>query len=170
MIIREATIDDAQFIALLARITFDESFGHLFRDRQDLLTYFEKTFSVQKVKSSIEKENNIFWIAFVDNLPVAYAKLKLHSPNEFLKKEATAQLQKIYVLKDFLSQKIGLHLQMRMLDKAKEYDKKHIWLSVLHSNERAINFYIKNDFKQVGKHSFSIGQEDFLFIAMAKEF
>ena len=43
-----------------------------------------------------------------------------------------------------------------MLDKAKEYDKKHIWLSVLHSNERAINFYIKNDFKQVGKHSFAI--------------
>jgi len=169
MIIREATIDDTQPIALLARITFDESFGHLFRDRQDLLTYFEKTFSVQKIKNSIKNENNVFWIAFVDDLPVAYAKLKLHSPSEFLKKKATAQLQKIYVLKDFLSKKIGLHLQMHMLDKVEEFDKKYLWLSVLHTNERAINFYIKNDFKQVGKHSFSIGKEDFLFIAMAKE-
>ena len=169
MIIREATISDVESIALLARVTFDESFGHLFRDRQDLLTYFEKTFSVEKIKNSIEKENNLFWIAFVDDLPVAYAKLKLHSSNEFLKKDATAQLQKIYVLRDFLSQKIGLHLQKHMLDKAKECGKKHIWLSVLHTNDRAVNFYLKNDFRQIGQHSFSIGKEDFLFIAMTKE-
>jgi hypothetical protein len=38
----------------------------------------------------------------VDNLPVGYAKLKLHSPTAQFGRPDVAQLQKIYVLQDFL--------------------------------------------------------------------
>ena len=37
--IRLAKKEDAQFIALLGRITFTETFGHFFRVKQDLLDY-----------------------------------------------------------------------------------------------------------------------------------
>lgn len=168
MHIREATEKDAAAIALLARITFDEAFGFLFRNRKELLSYFDTTFSVEKIKSSIRKKSNVFWIAFVDDLPVGYAKLKLHSSNDFIEDKNTAQLQKIYVLKDFLAQRIGHHLQALLLQKAKESGAKSIWLSALHSNQRALNFYLKNNFKEVGAHTFSIGQENFLFKVMYK--
>ncbi|TYP98091.1 ribosomal protein S18 acetylase RimI-like enzyme [Tenacibaculum adriaticum] len=169
MKIREATFEDAEVISLLARVTFDETFGHLFKDRQDLLDYFDRTFSVQKLRNSIASKNNKFWLAFVNELPVGYAKLKVHSLSEFiLQKERVSQLQKIYVLKDFLSKKIGFQLQETLLSKAKELNSKIIWLSVLHTNERAINFYLKNGFSSVGKHIFSIGKEDFEFVAMGK--
>ena len=167
--IRLAKKEDAQFIALLGRITFTETFGHFFRDQKDLIDYYNLTFSVQKVEDGIKKPNNVFFIAFINRLPVGYAKLKLNSKSEFIESTNTCQLQKIYVLKDFLSMKIGFELQNLLLKKTKELGYDNIWLSVLNSNERAINFYKKNGFEKIGDHDFQIGKENFEFIAMKKE-
>ena len=167
--IRLANKEDAKFIALLGRITFTETFGHFFRDKQDLLNYYNSTFSVEKIENGIAKPNNVFWIAFANRLPVGYTKLKLNSKSEFIDSTNICQLQKIYVLKDFLSMKIGLELQNLLLKKAQELKFKEIWLSVLNINERAINFYKKNGFEKIGNHDFQIGKENFEFIAMRKE-
>ena len=167
--IRLAKKEDAPFIAFLGRITFTETFGHFFRDKQDLLDYYNLTFSVEKIENGIEKPNNVFWIAFVNRLPVGYAKLKLNSKSEFMKSKNICQLQKIYVLKDFLSMRIGFELQNLLLKKSKELKFNKIWLSVLNSNERAINFYRKNGFEKIGNHDFQIGKENFEFVAMKKE-
>jgi diamine N-acetyltransferase len=167
--IREAKIDDAEFIALLGRVTFTETFGHLFRNRNELLDYYNKTFSIKKIKNSLNKSNTHYWIAFVNELPVGYSKLKLNSQSEFIAQKNTSQLQKIYVLKDFLSMKIGLELQNKLINKAKNKQSDFIWLSVLHSNKRAINFYTKNGFVEIGNHNFQIGIENFEFIVMSKK-
>ena len=167
--IRLAKKEDAPFIALLGRTTFTETFGHFFRDQQDLIDYYNVTFSVQKIEAGIEKPNNVFWIAFVNRLPVGYAKLKLHSNSEFVESKDVCQLQKIYVLKDFLSMKIGFRLQDLLLKKAKELNFNNVWLSVLHSNERAINFYRKGGFEKIGNHDFQIGKENFEFVAMGRQ-
>lgn len=167
--IRIAGKGDARYIALLGRITFTETFGHLFRDRNDLKEYCEATFNVDKVEASLQKSSSVFWIAFSDRLPVGYAKLKLNSPSVFMKAGKICQLQKIYVLKDFLSLRIGFQLQEQMLLKAREIGFSKIWLSVLEENERAIRFYEKNGFTVIGKHNFQIGKEHFEFLAMSKE-
>lgn len=166
--IRLANKDDSKFIALLGRVTFTETFGHFFSDKQDLLDYYNSTFSVDKIENSFSKPNNVYWIAFVDRLPVGYAKLKLNSQSEFMSERNVCQLQKIYVLKDFLSMKIGFELQNLLLNKAIEKKISKIWLSVLKSNERAINFYLKNGYMEIGNHDFQIGKENFEFIAMSK--
>ena len=167
--IRLARKEDAPFIALLGRTTFTETFGHFFRDQNDLIDYYNLTFSVQKIENGIKKPDNLFWIAFANRLPVGYAKLKLYSPSEFVESKAVCQLQKIYVLKDFLSMKIGFGLQDALLKKAKELTFDTVWLSVLHSNERAINFYKNSGFGQIGDHDFQIGKENFEFIAMSTQ-
>ena len=165
---RIALPSDAPSIALLGRITFSETFGHLFREPQDLKDYLEKTFSVDKIEAGLRKENNVFWISFIDRLPVGYAKLKLHSSSPFIEDQDVCQLQKIYVLKDFLSHKMGFDLQNQLLEKARSLGYKQIWLSVLDDNERAKAFYAKNGFEKIGDHEFRIGQERFDFIAMRK--
>ena len=166
--IRLAGKEDAVVIALLGRVTFTETFGHLFHDPNDLQEYYSRTFSVDKIEKSLQKSKNIYWLASADDLPVGYAKLKLDSTTPFLKEEAVCQLQKIYVLKDFLSLKIGLELQNALLEEAKNSSCRTIWLSVLKENERAIRFYLKNGFEKIGDHDFRIGQEEFDFIAMGK--
>ena len=167
--IKIAKKEDAAVIALLGRVTFTETFGDLFNDQQDLPDYFDSTFSVAKIENSISNSNNIYWIAFVDRLPVGYAKLKLNSKSEFIQEAQTCQLQKIYVLKDYQALKIGFELQNSLLKFAKEKSCHQIWLSVLNSNERAINFYLKNGFTHIGNHDFQIGKENFDFILMSKK-
>ena len=170
LVIRKAKLEDAEFISLLARITFTETFGQYFRENQDLLDYYDKTFGVSKIRTSLNKDNNVFWIAFFDELPVGYAKLKKFSKSDFINSDSISQLQKIYVLKDFLSKKIGHKLQTEMFEEVIRLGNKFMWLSVLKSNERAISFYNKNGFTKISEHSFEIGQEHFDFIAMKKEF
>lgn len=167
--IRQADIGDAGYIALLGQVTFTETFGHFFRNPQDLRDYYDRTFSVEKIQSSLKDPNNIFWLAFADDLPVGYAKLKLNSPAPFGGASGDAQLQKIYVLKDFLGQKIGPGMQNRLLAKAYERGAETIWLSALKSNERANNFYQKAGFVSIGEHDFQIGQETFNYSVFAKK-
>lgn len=166
--LKEATIEDAAYISLLARITFTETFGHYFGDKTDLETYLDQTFNVSKIQGSLGKPHNIFWLAYVEQLPVGYGKLKLNSPSSFLESDSICQLQKIYVLKDFLSKKVGLELQNAMLERARAEGFRVIWLSVLKENIRAIRFYEKNGFDTIGDHDFQIGKEHFDFQAMAK--
>ena len=64
--------------------------------------------------------------------------------------------------------KIGFGLQDALLTKAKELNFDHVWLSVLHSNERVIHFYKNSGFEPVGNHDFQIGKESFEFVAMSK--
>lgn len=169
-IVKKATQKDATYISLLGRITFSETFGHLFNDKNDLHSYLEDTFSVAKIRSSLTKENNVFWIAYFNELPVGYAKLKKHSPLKAYPNKKVAQLQKIYVLKDFLAHKIGSRLQDALFEEVKNIQAEVLWLAVLQENERAIRFYEKNLFVKHDLFYFSIGKEDFTFDVMVKEF
>ncbi|WP_297704473.1 GNAT family N-acetyltransferase [uncultured Eudoraea sp.] len=164
--IRLANTTDAEYITLLGRVTFPQTFGYYFRDKNDLLAYYNRTFSVAKIRSGFENPNNLFWLALVDDLPVGYAKL--NSPTRFSSSENICQMQKIYVLQDFLSMKIGLELQNSLLNTAREKGFDKIWLSVPKSNERAINFYGRSGFEKIGDHDFQIGKEHFKFVAMLK--
>ena len=64
--------------------------------------------------------------------------------------------------------KIGFKLQDSLLKKAKQLNFDKVWLSVLNSNDRAINFYKNTGFEKIGNHDFQIGKENFEFIAMNK--
>lgn len=164
--IRRATPEDAQFIALLGRITFTETFSEYFNDKKDLFHYYEQTFNVPKIRLSLQKESNRYWIALWNGLPVGYAKLKINSTTEFISDESTSQLQKVYVLKEFLDKKIGKLLMAELMQSFNESDKSYIWLSVLKQNERALKFYYRNNFKNVGEHLFQIGSEVFDFYVL----
>ncbi|MDC6390635.1 GNAT family N-acetyltransferase [Maribacter sp. PR1] len=166
--IRQANKKDAKSIALLGRTTFSETFAHYFRYEQDLLDYLEATFSIDKIENSIAKPTNRYWVTIVNGIPAGYAKLKLNSKSEFILNGPVCQLQKIYILKDFLSMRIGGGLQHHLLEESKQLGFKDIWLSVLKENTRAINFYDKSGFIEIGEHNFQIGREIFHFFVMKK--
>lgn len=167
--IRPAIDTDAANIALLGKMTFKESFGHLFDNNGDLKNYLSKTFSNEKIRSGLAKEKNKFFIAFKDNQPAGYAKLKLDSPSIFVNDNHISQLQKIYVLKEFLGLKIGKQLQSAVFEEANVSGAKKIWLSVWIGNQRAINFYRKGNWEDLGQHTFAIGSHKFDFLAMIKD-
>jgi ribosomal protein S18 acetylase RimI-like enzyme len=166
--IRQAQPTDAEVIALLGRITFSETFGYLFVERaSDLRAYLDYTFAVSKIRISVEQPKNTYWLASVDSLPVGYAKLKFPSHAALLPAAGIAQLQKIYVLKEFLGQGIGKPLFEVVLDHAMSLKIDNLWLDVLKENSRAIRFYERHGFKALGDETYAIGAQTFTFHLMA---
>jgi diamine N-acetyltransferase len=159
---------DVAAVALLGRITFAETFGHLFhRHRDDLRTYLDATFDVAKTERSLGKPENTYWLACRNELPIGYAKLKHPSAPPGKPGRDAAQLQKIYVLREFLGTGVGRALRAPMLHAATHLAPL-IWLDVLSQNERAIGFYTTFGFAAIGDDTSTIGPQQFLFHLMAR--
>jgi hypothetical protein len=168
--IRKAITADAKFISLLAKINFSESFGNLFVSEEELRLYIDKNFSVEKMTDSLQKNENIFWIAFIDALPIGYAKLKKQSPVPNTNFNNAAELQKIYVLKEYAIKSNGGLLKVEFFKEIQQLNIHRVWLKELHTSETTLNFYREHDFHKYDSHSFSIGREDFVFNIMMKTF
>jgi ribosomal protein S18 acetylase RimI-like enzyme len=165
----KAQLDDAGVIALLGRITFAETFGYLFVDHQDdLLAYLDRTFDVGKIRRSMDDPRNSYWLGFADGLPVGYAKLKYPSITSSLEGKDAAQLQKIYVLKDFLGRGIGKCLLQIVVDHAVNRQIENLWLDVLKENTRAVLFYEREGFDALGEDTYTIGAQTFAFHLMMR--
>lgn len=167
--IKKAVKDDAAILALLAQITFKEAFGHVW-DKTVLKNYLKHTFSVQKIEDSINKSNNVFWIAYADKLPVGYAKLKIYSPYEQLADPKPAQLQKIYLLNDYIGNKIGEQLQNTLFEQVRAEGLKTLWLAVWDGNEKAVRFYEKHGFTKETTYHYDFDSMSFDYEVMIKLF
>lgn len=166
--IRQAGHDDATTVALLGRLTFTETFGYLFHDHPcDLRAYLDATFEVAKIADSLRKPENSYWLAFLRGLPVGYAKLKHPSPPPGQQAPDAAQLQKIYVLREFLGAQIGRYL-LAPLMKAAAVRSPRVWLDVLRENDRAVRFYERHGFAAFGSDTYTIGAQSFHFTLMTR--
>ena len=67
------------------------------------------------------------------------------------------EVEKIYILQDFLSQGLGKQLISFAIERAQQQHKKHLWLGVWEHNFPALKFYNKMDFEQFGEHDFDMG-------------
>ncbi len=79
------------------------------------------------------------------------------------------EIERIYVLKGFLGQKVGQVLFEKTLEIAKAKNADYIWLGVWEENHRAISFYKKNGFSAFGKHLFKLGNDEQTDIMMKLE-
>jgi len=168
--IRKADVADAKFISLLAKINFSEVYGNLFHSKKNLRTYINKVFSIEKMTTSLEKEENIFWIAFIGDLPIGYAKLKKNSPVPNTNFTNAAELQKVYILKEYKIDNNDRQLKADFFKEIQQLRIHRVWLKELHTNEKTLNFYRTHDFHKYDSHSFSIEKEDFVFNIMMKIF
>ena len=166
--IRKALPEDAKFISLLAKINFSESFGNLFSSEEELRLFIDQKFSVEKIKAALQKSENIFWIAYVQTLPVGYAKLKKDTPVPDTDYDEAAELQKLYILKEYRNEDSGAKLKEDFFQEIQKLSIKRVWLKELHTDQRAINFYKTHDFHKHHTQSFTIGKEDFVFNILMK--
>ena len=156
----------AETIASIGRQSFRDAFGNLFNDKAALFEYLEYTYSVDKITKSINKENNVFFIAFVDNVPVGFAKVKKYSLNEQIESIAQMELQKIYVLSYYHGSGAGAALMQAVLELAYQIQPDYLWLDTHSSNTKAMRFYEKNGFIRSGKNYFTIGAQTFEYYVM----
>lgn len=167
--IKIAAEADTDVLALLARQTWAESHGHFIEDKNDLLKYLNENFSISKTKQDIDNPKNLFYIIYADDLPAGYAKLVLNTTQESVASQNNCQLERIFILNDFIPLKIGQQLLTFLEEKAKELQLDAMWLSVYIKNYRAIRFYERNEFKNVGALNFVVNGKEYENIVFSKK-
>ena len=168
MQIRPVTEADLPILALLGRVTFRDTFAEYFDDPLNLAHYLRGTFSVEKLRGSLGRPINMYWVAWIDELPVGYCKVKLPSAHPAIEGERQAQLQKIYVLQDFIQDGVGKEMLQIALTHIRESGADKLWLMVAQFNHRAIGFYERTGFTQTAADTWAIGPQSFDFWVMEK--
>ena len=166
--IEKAQIEDLEVLALLGRLTWYESHGPYVDDKNDVTKYLNENFSIPKTTHNINSPNIHYYIVYVDDLPAGYAKIILNKPQENIESQNSCQLERIFILDEFISLRIGQMLMSFVEEQAKELRLDSLWLSVYIKNHRAIRFYERNDYKNVGALNFSVNDKLYENIVFSK--
>jgi ribosomal protein S18 acetylase RimI-like enzyme len=155
--IRRANALDAKLIRVLGAVTFFEAYFEQ-DDAHDLANYIHESFDLEKIRAEIADKNAAFFIIYLENHAVGYAKLRENSNVECIKTENSIELQRIYVVERVFGTGIGAHLLKYCFETAKARGFETLWLGVWEENERAQKFYAKHGFKRVGELEFPYGE------------
>lgn len=166
---KKATGTDTEVLALLGRITYAESHGSFIEDKNDLSSYINDAFSILRTKQEINDHRNLFYIVYADDLPIGYAKLVLNAVHESVASKNNCRLERIYILETFIPMRIGQQLLDFVEEEAKVLELDTIWLSVYIKNYRAIRFYKRNGFKEIGELSFKVNERKYENIVFSKK-
>lgn len=162
-----ANSSHADAISSIGKQSFRDAFGHLFNNKEELLEYLEYTYDSNKILKSLEKENNVFFLVFIEKVPVGFAKVKKHSLSEQIESIAQMELQKIYVLSYYHGSGAGTALLQAVMGLANQIQPDYLWLDTHIQNLKAVRFYERNGFKKVGKYFFTIGTQTFEYYLMS---
>ncbi len=156
--IRHATFKDATLLATLGRATFTEAFA---KDNkpENMAYYLDKNFTKAKIMEEIKDISTQFYLAYVDQMPAGYAKVRFNAEVKKVLKEKAIELERIYVSSLFQGKKVGASLLQTCLDHALENGYQWIWLGVWENNHKAQNFYAKWGFEKFGEHVFQMGDD-----------
>jgi len=166
--IKKATESDIEILALLGRLTWAESHGHYIDDKNNLSKYLDKNFSVSQTKLNMNNPDQLFYIMYVDNLPIGYAKIIINATCEHIVSQNICRLERIFILDDFIHLKIGKQLLTYVETQSKALKLDNMWLSVYIKNKRAIRFYEKNKFENVGALKFLVNGTSYENIVFSK--
>jgi diamine N-acetyltransferase len=156
--IRLATKNDAELIADLSRQTFYETFAS-----QNTVANMEKFMSEQFTREKLIREVNepwlIFFLAFMDNEPVGYVKLRDGVVPSKLVGQSCIEIARIYSVQQMIGKGVGKKLMQISHDIATQRKKKFLWLAVWKENQRAIDFYSHSGFEKFGEQDFLLGDD-----------
>jgi diamine N-acetyltransferase len=157
--IRRAVTGDAQLLSALSAVTFFDTFNGTCTD-DDIQEFIETCFNPTQIYKELQDTDDFYFIAFINEEAVGYIRLKEDESEVIeIKKHRGIELKRIYVLKEYHSQKIGAKLMTFAVAFAAEKNYELIWLGVWEHNEKAKDFYKKFGFEDSGAtHPFPIGK------------
>lgn len=156
--IRYATTADAALLVDLGANTFRETF-EADNTPENMAAYLNSAFNEAVLVGELTDPASCFLIAYSGETAVGYTKLRTGPAPDEVGDPNAIELQRIYVLKAWLGHKIGAALMQASLNEAVAKGHNTIWLGVWERNPRAIAFYQKWGFEQVGTHIFEVGDD-----------
>ena len=144
-------------LASLAERTFRAAFT-ADNDPVEMERYVAAAFSVPQMAAELADERCTFFLCYMRDEVVGYAKLRERAAPPEVRGNAV-ELERIYAAPEVVGRGVGAALMDACLTHARALGFGTVWLGVWESNEPAITFYRRHGFVAVGKHVFQFGRE-----------
>ncbi|MGV3656450.1 MAG: GNAT family N-acetyltransferase [Chitinophagaceae bacterium] len=150
---QQLTPADAEMLAHVGGVSLLESHGHS-APPEVMQAYVDRSFSVAACRAELSDNRNIFYALYYHGEPAGYFKTIYSIPHQSVAIQPVTKLERLYVLNKFLDKKLGQLLLQKSVELSKEAGEQGMWLNVWKKNERAIRFYQKQGFENVGESMF----------------
>lgn len=122
--------------------------------------YLDKSFDIERLRAELLNANSMFYFLYSDGELSGYLKLNEAPAQTDINDGQSLEIERIYIAKEFQGKGLGTELMDRAIDLANMRKKLYVWLGVWEENEKAVLFYKKNGFYQIGTHSFFMGDDE----------
>ncbi len=166
--IRKGVRADAGHFAGLAQATFLESYAGII-DGGDILLHRRLVQTEAAYEADLANAEIDLFLAVLDpgEAPVGFAMLSPPDlPVELSPDDL--ELKRIYVLHRFHGTGLAQRLMAAVLEAATARGAKRVLLGAYGENHRAIAFYRRHGFEQVGTRLFRVGETDYDDVVLAK--
>jgi ribosomal protein S18 acetylase RimI-like enzyme len=155
---RPAGSDDVEIVADLSARTFVSAYKSMLPD-EALGEFVVSAFSQNKIREEMDIPGSYFLLAYEGKTPVGYAFLREAGPPIGVTGAKPVELARIYFEEHVIGKGYGSMLMTACTERAIQAGYNVLWLGVWERNERAIRFYKKKGFVQVGSLPFVFGDQ-----------
>ncbi|MGI6686446.1 MAG: GNAT family N-acetyltransferase [Bacillota bacterium] len=148
--------------------TYSDTFGHM-NTPSNMKDYLEHAYDIDKLRDELSNSNSTFYFLYTDEKLSGYIKFNEYKAQTDIYDPQSLEIERIYVTKEFQGKGLGSALIKKAIDIADTRKKSYVWLGVWERNHKAILFYKKNGFYEIGKHSFFMGEEEQTDFIMRKD-
>ena len=156
LLIRSATLDDVDVLCRLGAATFRETYSAI-SDPREVDEYADTHFTAAKVAAWFAKPCARTLLAFVGGSPVGYAHVRSAKVPACVDDRKAVELSRLYLLASAQGGGVGGALIAAAIEQAAELGGKTVWLGAYDRNVKALAFYARRGFAQVGTHEFEFG-------------
>lgn len=155
---RTATADDAATLAACGERMFRATFRPHNRPA-DLDAYCLGAFGDELQRRELLDPGRHSWFAILDGAIAGYGQLRAGPPPPCVTGEAPIELLRFYVDERWHGRGVAPALMARAIEAARQRGARTLYLAVWEHNRRAIAFYAKHGFAQVGSVAFMMGTD-----------
>lgn len=156
--IRLAGPDDAAAVGAFGERSFRETFGPDNRP-EDMDAYCRATYGLERQRAELVAPDRITLLAEVDGALAGYAQLRDGPVPAYVTGPDPIELLRFYVDRRWHGQGIAAGLMEQTVSQARRRGRRTLFLAVWERNPRAIAFYRKQGFRDVGAQPFQLGQD-----------
>jgi GNAT superfamily N-acetyltransferase len=156
--IRQATTADAALFTTIAQSAFIDTFS---RDNtpEDMAQYCAEAFGEAIQERELADGRTIVLMAERDDDVVGYAMLRAGDVADCVADRNAMEITRLYSVVRVIGTGVGAALMQRCLETAAERGHRSVWLGVWEHNPRAIAFYERWGFVDVGEKPFVLGTD-----------
>lgn len=167
--IRKARLGDAKGLSEIAEATFRATFGSM-NTAEHMELHCRSSYGERIQATEISDPGMVTLVSEAEGRLIGYAQLRWGEVPGCVSAKSPGEIQRFYIVEDWHGKGIAQELMKACIDELKQRRSDALWLGVWEHNPRAIAFYRKLGFVEVGDHTFPLGgdpQRDIVMVRSA---